>query len=56
MPTVAHPAGDRMGCRCDRFYAGLPASAMTDAGDCSGPWPVTAAFDLDAAVQLQAAA
>jgi endonuclease/exonuclease/phosphatase family metal-dependent hydrolase len=61
-PTVGHSAEDRLAYRCDRFCAGLPASAITgyqvitDADDCSDHRPVTATFDLDVAAGLGAAA
>jgi endonuclease/exonuclease/phosphatase family metal-dependent hydrolase len=60
-PTVGYSAEDRLAYRCDRFYCGLPAGAITgyrvitDSDDCSDHRPVTATFDLDAAARPRAA-
>jgi len=61
-PTVGYSKADRLAYRCDRFYCGLPAGAITgyqvitDADDCSDHRPVTATFDLDVAARLRPAA
>ena len=61
-PTVGYSKADRLAYRCDRFYCGLPAGAVTgyqviaDADDCSDHRLVTATFDLDVAARLRATA